>query len=139
VVTGLNRGLGNRLAARRRDFQHPIRLRGLVKNVAPLMHKADLLISKAGGLTCAEAMCAGLPLLIVHPLPGQESGNTEELVAHGAALHLQRDRDVPTIVTMLLKNREILAMMRRRAADVAHPSAALHVAEEVLYQASRHR
>jgi processive 1,2-diacylglycerol beta-glucosyltransferase len=134
VVTGLNRALGNRLASNRHDFQHPVRLRGHVKRMAPLMHKADLLIGKAGGLTCAEAMSAGLPLLIIHPLPGQELANTEELVAHGAALHLQRDKDVPAIVTMLLENPEILAMMRKRALELAKPSAALQTAEEILNQ-----
>jgi len=139
VVAGTNRALGNRLAANRRDFRHPIRLRGLVKHMAPLMHKAHLLIGKAGGLTCAEAMSAGLPLLIVHPLPGQEWANTEEMVARGAALHIPRDPDVPSIVTMLLENPEIVAMMRERAIAHANPSSALQVAEEVLNQCNHHR
>jgi len=136
IVTGTNRALGNRLAANRHDFRHPIRLRGLVKHMAPLMHRAQLLIGKAGGLTCAEAMSAGLPLLIVHPLPGQEWGNTEEMVAHGAALHIPHDRDVPAIVTMLLENPEIRVMMRQRAIALANPSSSLQVAEEVLNQAN---
>ena len=35
-----------------------------------LMAASDLLITKPGGLTTAEALAAGLPMILTHPIPG---------------------------------------------------------------------
>ncbi|HOW97788.1 MAG TPA: glycosyltransferase [Kiritimatiellia bacterium] len=132
VVTGANRRLRAKLIRNRDKFRHPIRIRGYVKDVVALMHRASLLISKPGGLTSAEAMAVGLPMVLVRPLPGQERGNTEVLVRHGAAVHLPEDRDVASVVTSLLANRELLDMMRERALDLGRPHAALDTARLIL-------
>jgi processive 1,2-diacylglycerol beta-glucosyltransferase len=131
VVTGTNRRLRARLVRNRKRFRHPIRIRGYVKDVVALMHRASLLLSKPGGLTAAEAMATGLPFVIVRPLPGQEEGNTEVLVRHGAAVHLKTDRDVVPVVTALLRNRRLLAMMRERASKLGRPDAAMDIARLV--------
>ena len=117
---------------RRHRFKHPIRIRGYVQDVVALMHRASLLISKPGGLTVAEAMATGLPLILIRPLPGQEKGNTDVLVRYGAAVHLQRDRDVPPVVTTLLGKPAILDMMRMRARELGKPDAAGDTARVIL-------
>ncbi len=132
VVTGMNRRLRSQLVRRRNRFKHPIRIRGYVKDAATLMHKASLLISKPGGVTSAEAMAAGVPMLLIRPLPGQESGNTDVLVRHGTAVHIRHDRDVEPVVTSLMRNGELLGMMRERAQAVGHPAAAVNIAETIL-------
>jgi processive 1,2-diacylglycerol beta-glucosyltransferase len=103
-----------------------------VKDAATLMHKASLLISKPGGVTSAEAMAAGVPMLLIRPLPGQERGNTDVLVRHGTAVHIRYDRDVEPVVTALMKNAELLGMMRERAVALGRPTAAMHIAETIL-------
>ena len=140
VVTGANRRLRARLVRNRKSFQHPIRIRGFVKDAVALMHRASLLISKPGGLTTAEAMAVGLPMLLVRPLPGQERGNTEVLVRHGAAIHVTEDRDVAGLTTVLLSNRELLDIMRERALLLGRPNAAMDVAQHILsdWNAPRH-
>ena len=132
VVTGTNRHLRKKLLAARHKFQHPIRIRGYVRNVAAMMRHSSLLIGKPGGLTSAEAMVAGTPMLIIRPLPGQERGNTEMLVRHGAAIHLDRDRDLPAVVTSLLTNPTLLDMMAARARALGKPDAARDLAAAVL-------
>jgi len=132
VVAGGNQRLRKRLRARRARFRHPIRIRGYVRDAYALMQRADLLLSKPGGMTSAEAMAAGLPMLISHPLPGQERGNTEYLVRNGAAIPLERDRDVAPIVTNLLGKPAIMDMMRRRARQLGCPHAALDIARTIL-------
>ena len=97
-----------------------------------IMRRASLLIGKPGGLTSAEAMASGTPMLIIRPLPGQERGNTEMLVRHGAAIHLDRDRDLPAVVASLLSNARLLDMMAARARALGKPDAARAVAEAVL-------
>lgn len=137
VVTGTNRRLRARLIRCRGQFRHPIRIRGYVKDVVALMRRASLLISKPGGLTSAEAMAVGLPMVLVRPLPGQEKGNTDVLVRQGAAVHVPEDRDVTSVVTSLLSNPELLAMMRDRALALGRPAAATEVARHVLADCRR--
>lgn len=48
---------------------------GFREDVPQLMAAADMIITKAGGLTSAEVLASGLELLIYKPLPGQEQGN----------------------------------------------------------------
>ena len=132
VVTGTNRRLRKQLIAARHKFKHPIRIRGYVKDAMALMRRASLLIGKPGGLTSAEAMASGTPMLIIRPLPGQERGNTEMLVRHGAAIHLDRDRDLPAVAASLITNVSLLEMMADRARSLGKPDAARDVAEAVL-------
>ncbi|MGD9782579.1 MAG: glycosyltransferase [Kiritimatiellia bacterium] len=132
VVTGTNRRLRKQLLAARHKFRHPIRIRGYAKDAMAIMRRASLLIGKPGGLTSAEAMASGTPLLIIRPLPGQERGNTEMLVRHGAAIHLDRDRDLPAVVASLLSNASLLDMMAARARALGKPDAARDVAAAVL-------
>jgi processive 1,2-diacylglycerol beta-glucosyltransferase len=132
VVTGTNRRLRKQLLAARHKFKHPIRIRGYVKDAMALMRRASLLIGKPGGLTSAEAMASGTPMLIIRPLPGQERGNTEMLVRHGAAIHLDRDRDLPAVVSSLLSNDSLLDKMADRARSMGKPDAARDIATAVL-------
>lgn len=53
----------------------PIEIYGFRQDVPRLLAGADMIITKAGGLTCAEVLATGLELFIYKPLPGQERGN----------------------------------------------------------------
>jgi processive 1,2-diacylglycerol beta-glucosyltransferase len=132
VVCGVNRRLRRSLMRKREKFKHSIRIRGYVRNAVALMSRADLMITKAGGMTLAEATCTGVPLLIVRPLPGQERGNTEAMVHHGIALHVKSEYDVTRSVTTLLNNQELLQMMRRKALAFARRDSADLIARHVL-------
>jgi processive 1,2-diacylglycerol beta-glucosyltransferase len=132
VVTGLNQRLRRHLVARRNNFVHPVRIRGYVSGIAPLMRTASLLISKPGGATCAEAMIMGLPMIIVRSLPGQEGGNAAELVRHGAAMQLEAAGELPAVVGALVRNRGLLTVMGERARKLGRPDAVRHIARGVL-------
>lgn len=132
VICGTNRRLRRRLLRSRRKFKHRIRPWGYVRNVMELMSRADLMITKAGGMTLAEAASVGVPLLLVRPLPGQERGNTEVMVHHGAALHVRNEYDVTRSVTALRNHPELLHLMRRKALALARPHAATDIVRHVL-------
>ena len=132
VVTGTNRKLRKRLLAARHKFQHPLRIRGYVKDAIVLMRRSSLLIGKPGGMTSAEAMATGTPMLIIRPLPGQERGNMETLVRQGAAIHLNRDRDLPAIVNSLFASPDLLDMMSLHARQIGKPNAARDIAVSIL-------
>jgi processive 1,2-diacylglycerol beta-glucosyltransferase len=83
IVCGRNRRLLKRV--QRLHGVNPIVPLGFVKDVADLMVASDVLLTKTGGVSLAEAFCCGLPVLAFDPLPGQEEGNARFVVASGAA------------------------------------------------------
>jgi hypothetical protein len=78
VVCGRNAALASRLAAR----QWPCRLvaKGFVSNIDEWMGASDVVITKAGPGTIAEALIRGVPLLLNGAIPCQEEGNVPFVV-----------------------------------------------------------
>lgn len=69
---------------------------------------ADMIITKAGGLTCAEVLAYGLELLIYKPLPGQEQGNAAFLQKHyGASVCQSLDELVLAVQGLASKERNL--------------------------------
>lgn len=97
-----------------------------------LMDIATVVITKPGGITTAEALAKGLPMLIVHPLPGQEAMNTRFLLAEGVAIKGETPQDAVTLLEELLYNHDKLTVMRERALALARPDSAVRVARLTL-------
>ena len=92
AITGHNEKLAQRLrqrfAGHTRRFgsgANPVEVYGFRQDVPQMLAGADMIITKAGGLTCAEVLASGLELVLYKPLPGQEQGNASYLQAHYAA------------------------------------------------------
>ncbi|MGM9528485.1 MAG: glycosyltransferase [Phascolarctobacterium sp.] len=64
---------------------NPLEIYGFRQDIPQMLAGADMIITKAGGLTCAEVLASGLDLFIYKPLPGQEQGNAAFLEAHYGA------------------------------------------------------
>ncbi len=129
VVTGRNADLRRDLAAE--DREHPTHIFGLVSNMHELMAVADLIITKAGGLTTSEALAMGKPLFILHPIPGQEAANSDFLLERGAAAKANRVEDLPYRIEQLLGTKK-LADMAKAAKALGRPNAARDICEEVV-------
>jgi processive 1,2-diacylglycerol beta-glucosyltransferase len=99
------------------------RIIGFVDNIYEYMAAADLLVSKPGGLTVAEALAQELPILIIRPTPGQEDGNTEFLTGSGAAIYIKNIADLETVMAELLQNPAKIEVMKRNAKKIAKPLA----------------
>lgn len=127
VVAGRNLALQKTLEAVRRRIPHPMKVYGFIQNMESLMAASDLLISKTGGLTCAEAMAKGLPMIAVAPIPGQETRNATVLIKEGAAIRLRRLQDLPRWIEEL-RHPERLEPLRAAARRLGRP----HAAEAVL-------
>jgi processive 1,2-diacylglycerol beta-glucosyltransferase len=131
VVCGQNRSA---LKALHKQFgEDPaVRLFGFTKNISRLMDAADILISKPGGMTCAESLAKGLPLLIIRPIPGQEERNARYLLKNGAAERVETLDELVTAVDRLFREPERLAKLRDRARALAKPFSAYEAAEAIL-------
>lgn len=104
-------------------------------NIEELMQISDLVITKPGGITTAEALAKGLPMLIVHPLPGQEAMNTRFLLNEGVAVKAESPEDVTVILGELLYNKNKLADMKHKALLLSKPSSSIDIARMILEMA----
>ncbi len=71
VITGNNRKLYETWAGRFEDVE----VLGYVENVGAYMKQADLVITKAGGITLFELIHSKVPMFIIHPFLEQEITN----------------------------------------------------------------
>lgn len=108
-----------------------VRVVGLTREMHLWMAAADLLVGKPGGLTSSEARAAGLPLVAVHAIPGQEERNLAHLVEWGAAIACHTPATLAWRVRNLLADPERLARMRAAALASARPRAAEEVVDAV--------
>ena len=105
---------------------------GYTHEVDALMEACDVVVSKAGGLTCSEALIKRVPLVVFRPTPGQEVRNTEYLEAGGAALHADSIAEVEATVGRWLSDPAARERVREAAGKLARPDAAARIAERVL-------
>ena len=129
AVAGHDQRLQARLEKLRGKVALELRAFGWTNNIPELMAVADLLITKPGGVTSAEALAAGLPMLLTHPIPGPEERHLRYLEQEGVALSASRLEDVPTLTMQLLNHPERLEQMASRARELARPGAAHAVAQ----------
>lgn len=134
VVTGNNRVMYNKIESLKPSLKCTLRLFGYVNNIHELMGAADLLISKPGGLTASEALCAGLPILVYKPIPGQEEANTAYLINHGVAVRADSLDEIRTHLLNLLDDTDTLAYMGRQAVALGRPQAADTIAATIFSQ-----
>jgi 1,2-diacylglycerol 3-beta-galactosyltransferase len=115
-----------------------VRVLGYVNNMAEWMRAGDVVVSKAGPGTIAEALCCGVPLLLVWYLPGQERGNVEWVVDIGAGRYVPRDEQlVDTVAELAAPGSEALATMRSAVRAAARPEATRRIAGLIASMAGR--
>ncbi|MGQ9715978.1 MAG: glycosyltransferase, partial [Anaerolineae bacterium] len=119
-----------RLAARR--WEVPTVVCGFVTDMHRWMAAADVVVTKAGPSTVAEALALGKPVLLYGAVPGQEEGNITYVVASGAGAYTpELEVLVSTLREWLRPGNPIVEEMAQRACQVGRADAALRVAQEV--------
>ncbi len=130
VVAGRNSRIERRLMRAAEAVAYPVRALRFVDNVYDYMHAADVLVTKPGGLSTAEALVAQIPMVLCKPLPGQEERNARVLVDAGAALRARRIDELPQAIDAVLSDatrRSSLVAAARRLGrpNAAHDAAAM--------------
>jgi processive 1,2-diacylglycerol beta-glucosyltransferase len=137
VVAGRDerlRGQLTRLAA-----DSPLRVVGYVEDVRTLLAAADLLVTKAGGMTLAEATAAEVPLLLYGSLPGQERGNERFASRAGIALVARSRGELRRLLARALDDPETVERMQGSLRRLRRPDAAHHVVDLVFDQIAARR
>lgn len=104
---------------------------GFVDNMHELMAASDLCVTKSGGLTTAECLATGLPMLIPSPIPGQEERNADYAIEVGAALRARSRASLRLKLQRLVKSTSQRARMRAAAQSAALPLAGREIVELV--------
>jgi len=130
VVCGRNRALRSRLEARHLGI--PARIFGFVNNVPELMHAADVVVTKGGPQSIAEALAARRPMILTAITPGQEEGNDQFVERHGVGLAPASTAGVVEALRMLAANPAQRERLARNAARLSRPDAAANVARTVM-------
>ncbi len=84
---------------------------------------AALMVTKPGGITTAECLAKGLPLVLIKPVPGQEAGNARFLTEAGAALTARGTADTIACVGRLLGDEPTRVGLSRRCLEAYRPAA----------------
>jgi processive 1,2-diacylglycerol beta-glucosyltransferase len=92
---------------------------------------ADVVVGKPGGLTVAEALACGRPLLATRSLRGQEGFNVRFLEQHGVGRLVPED-DLLAGIESLLANPGELARIQHRAWTLGQRDGASRIAELAL-------
>jgi len=132
VVAGRNEELRQRLSAVVPPERHWLRVLGFTKQMDELMRAADLVVTKPGGLTTSEALACGAAMVVVNPIPGQESRNSDFLLENGAAVKINNVATLPLKLGQLLADPARLARLKENARRLGRPRAAFDVARAVL-------
>ncbi|MEX1118544.1 MAG: glycosyltransferase [Terrimicrobiaceae bacterium] len=123
----LRKDVGVLVAGREDQF----RVVGFTDDMPQLMAAATLLLSKPGGLTTAEALARGLPMVILDPIGGQEERNADVLLEVGAAVKCTEVTVLNHKLERLLDDPQRLALMSENARKLGRPTAAADIAQIV--------
>ena len=132
IVAGRNRKLWLRAKKMGRKLAFTTKVLSYTESMDSLMDASDLIITKPGGLTSAEALAKGLPLIIVKPIPGQEERNGRYLIDQGAALAVDHLKDLPEVIEELLLSPQKIEEMSGKAQLLARPKAAEESAKAIM-------
>ncbi len=136
AVCGVDGALAARLQAR---FTGDARFRilGHVAEMYRVMGAVDLIVTKAGAVTCAEALALERPLVFYGSLPGQERANEAYLERAGAGVRAPNRQTLTALLSALLQEPARRARLTTAARRLRRPDAGRTVAKEILALAGR--
>ncbi len=132
AVAGRNEALRRALARKEIPSRHRVQVLGFTRLIHQLMADADVVVTKPGGLTVSEALASGAALILVHPVPGQETRNCDYLLENGAAVKADGPLQLAAKAAALLEQSGRLAGLRLNARLLGRPRAAFDAARELL-------
>jgi processive 1,2-diacylglycerol beta-glucosyltransferase len=132
IVAGTNKKLFKSLKRSTKRYKKKIIVLGYSDKVNELMSISNLIITKPGGITTAEALSKKLPMIIIKPIPGQETSNTAYLIEQNAAIKLDKPKEIHQVIDDLLRNRSKLKHLSDSAGRISKPNASLDIARLLL-------
>ena len=130
VVCANNKEL--KAALERQTYPYPVKIFGFIDFMPELMEASDLMVAKPGGSTTSEALTKGVIMVVMRPIPGQETRNAKLLKLRDAAFFLEEPREIHGIIQSILENPAVLRQKRAAIKELAKPSASEDLVKMVL-------
>ena len=112
------------------EWHLPVRLFNFADDMPSLMRAADVLAGKAGGLMVTETLAAGLPMLLIDVIEGQETGNALFVTEQGAGEVVKEPLQfLETAYHWLSGDQHVLRERAESARKAGRPHAAYDAAE----------
>lgn len=129
VVCGTNLKLLRYLEQRKDGFKKQISIFGQVgsEKIKLLLESSSLIISKAGGLTIAESLACGVPMLIVKSVFGQEAKNSSFLINRGAAVEAKMTEITDAVKDLLFIVPLNLKRLKGNIAGLSRPLSSFEI------------
>lgn len=111
----------------------PVKVIGYSDEIEKLMHSANVMVSKLGGLTTFEALACRLPIIAdatTPPMP-QEAGTVDLVAKNGAGIILERSTDIVPAIRSLMEDETKYRRMRDATASVSLPDSTERIIREI--------
>ena len=105
---------------------------GFVHNIAELLRCSDLLVTKAGASTLAEAFAVGIPVIVNDVVPGQETGNVRFAAGRGAVWVAESPRRLEGLIVEAMRSPDKCADLRANGRGLSSAGAAQAAAAAML-------
>jgi processive 1,2-diacylglycerol beta-glucosyltransferase len=132
VVTGRNSEARRKLEMIPCPDRHRRIVFGFTDRMDELMSATDIVVSKPGGLTTSESLASSCAMIVVDPIPGQETRNSDYLLENGAAIKVNNLASLGHKLTLLLTEPGRLHTMQSAARNLSRPGAAFDIARHCL-------
>lgn len=104
IITGRNQRIYSSLTENE-TYRHPnIHIFGFVENIDELMDASDLLITKPGGVTSAEALTKQIPMIVLNPIPGQEEDNSLFIIRNQLGVSVNEINELKIFLQQFVEN-----------------------------------
>lgn len=130
VICGKNEQLRASLASK--TWKCRVIPLGFVNNMSEWMAASDMMCTKAGPGTIAEALIRGLPMIITAFLPGQEEANVRYVEQQKVGVFARKPRKIAAIAADWLSQPQQLLEMSERAMQCGRPDASIQIANDIV-------
>lgn len=131
VVCGNNKDAQQTLSGNDWGEGVNVKVNGFVNNMDEWMRASDVIVTKAGPGTIAEASICGLPCMLSSYLPGQEEGNVPYVEDCGFGTYSGDPKTIAETVSTWLSSPDRLQSMKDAALEASRPTATVDIAKDL--------
>ena len=132
-LAGKNEGLRREAEEIAKSARFPVKVIGYSDEIEKLMHSANVMVSKLGGLTTFEAIACRLPIIAdttTPPMP-QEAGTVKLIARRGAGIRLEKASDIVPTIRSLTGDSARYRDMKAATASLATPNSTEDIIREI--------
>ena len=132
-LAGKNEDLRKEAEEIAKSARFPVKVIGYSDEIEKLMHSANVMVSKLGGLTTFEALACRLPIIadaITPPMP-QEAGTVNLIANRGAGILLEKASDIVPMIQSLTGDSVRYRDMKAATASLTIPNSTEKIIREI--------